>query len=121
MNMLGSLPRRQTLARSTALLLSATILGALVFAWTPASSAARKTPPRGPSYMTGISDSQDEMFANPLWQQLHTQISRLVIPWDVAVRSYDLDQAEVWIHDAEARHQKILVAFYHSEYTKTKL
>ncbi len=71
--------------------------------------------------MTGISDSQNEMFGNPLWQQLHTKISRLVTPWDVAERPYDLQQAAAWIKDAEARHQKILVAFYHSEYTKLKL
>jgi hypothetical protein len=61
------------------------------------------------------------MFGNPLWQQLHTRISRLVIPYDVAVRSFDLQQATIWIRDAEARHQKILVAFYHSEYTKMHL
>jgi hypothetical protein len=71
--------------------------------------------------MTGISDSQNEMFGNPLWQQLHTKISRLVTPWDVAERPYDLQEAAAWIKDAEARHQKILVAFYHSEYTKLKL
>jgi hypothetical protein len=86
-----------------------------------ASAAASNGHPRGPSYITGISDSRSEMFANPLWQQLHTKISRLVIPYDVAVRPFDLQQATVWIRDAEARHQKILVAFYHSEYTKMRL
>ena len=61
------------------------------------------------------------MFGNPLWQQLHTQIARLTVPYDVAVRPYDLEQAEAWIHAAEARHQKILLAFYHSEYTPMKM
>lgn len=91
---------------------------ALVFASSAASSGRRQ---RGPSYMTGISDSRNEMFSNNLWQQLHTKISRLVIPYDVAVRPYDLHEATTWIHEAEARHQKILVAFYHSEYTKLHL
>jgi hypothetical protein len=120
--------------KPTAALLCAALIGALALTATlavPAGSsptraaiargAATKARPRGPSYMTGISDSNDEMFGSQLWQQLHTQIARLVIPWDVAVRPYDLEQAEAWIHDAEARHQKILVAFYHSEYTKKKL
>jgi hypothetical protein len=134
MNMPGSSPPRPISGRSPAALLCAALIGALALTATlaaPAGSsptrsaiargASKNTRPRGPSYITGISESQDEMFGNPLWRQLHTQISRLVIPWDVAARPYDLEQAEAWIHDAEARHQKILVAFYHSEYTKTKL
>ena len=43
------------------------------------------------------------------------------MPYDVAVRPYDLEQAEAWIRAAEARHQKILVAFYHSEYTPMRM
>jgi hypothetical protein len=119
--------------RSTALLLCAALIGALALAWTlsaPAGSsadavahrsAAKKTSHRGPSYMTGISDSRDEMFGNPLWQQLHTQIARLTVPYDVAVRPYDLQQAAAWIKAAEEHHQRILVAFYHSEYTPMKM
>jgi len=73
------------------------------------------------TYLTGVGDEQSEMFVNPLWQQLHTKIVRYIVPYDAAVRSYSLDQAKLWIHAAEARHQQILVAFYHSEYTPTKL
>jgi hypothetical protein len=138
MHVAGPSARRRLRPPLLALLLGALALaGALVVA-APAGSAhvarsagrpraaasataARTHGARGPSYITGISDSNSEMFGNPLWQQLHTQISRLVLPWDVAVRQYDLGQAEAWIRDAEARHQKILVAFYHSEYTKLKL
>jgi hypothetical protein len=83
--------------------------------------AIRASKAHGEWYMTGISDSREEMFSNKLWKQLHTKISRLVIPYDVAVRPYDLHFATTWIRDAEANHQKILVAFYHSEYTKMKL
>jgi hypothetical protein len=104
------LPRRPTI------LLASLLALALV-----AASPARSSSSHGEWYMTGISDSRSEMFGNSLWQQLHTKISRLVIPWDVAERPYDLRQAATWIDDAEARHQKILVAFYHSEYTKLKL
>jgi hypothetical protein len=73
------------------------------------------------TYLTGVGDEQHKMFANPLWQQLHTKIVRYIVPYDAAVRSYSLDQAKLWIHAAEARHQQILVAFYHSQYTPTKL
>ena len=61
------------------------------------------------------------MFGNPLWTQLHMKIVRYIAPYDAATRPYSLDKATVWIHDAEAKHQQILVAFYHSEYTPTKL
>jgi hypothetical protein len=83
-------------------------------------------PPRAPAhaasfFMTGIGDEHPEMFTNPLWQQLHTKITRYIAPYDAAVRPYSLKQAEIWIGAAEARHQKILVSFYHSEYTPTTL
>ncbi|HXB65563.1 MAG TPA: hypothetical protein VNV42_11885 [Solirubrobacteraceae bacterium] len=111
MNMLRSLLRR----RSTILLAP---LLALVLV---APSTAQKAQVHGYWFMTGISDSREEMFGNSLWKQLHTKVSRLVTPYDVAVRPYDLHQATTWIHDAEANHQKILVAFYHSEYIKMHL
>jgi hypothetical protein len=72
-------------------------------------------------FKTGIGDEHPEMFANPLWVQLHTQITRYIAPYDAAVRPYSLMQATNWIRAAEARHQKVLVAFYHSEYTPTRL
>jgi hypothetical protein len=37
------------------------------------------------------------------------------------VRPYSLDRAKLWIRAAEAQHEQILVAFYHSEYTPTKM
>jgi hypothetical protein len=132
--------RRTSTARAprtpkTAALICAALLCALALAWTLAASAgsapvragvaasasAAKRAPRGPSYMTGIGDDQDEMFANPLWQQLHTKIVRDIVPYDVAVRPYDLEHATEWIRAAEAQHQRILVAFYHSEYTPSRM
>ncbi len=73
------------------------------------------------SYLTGIGDEQGEMFGNPLWQQLHTKIARYIAPYDAVAHPYSLDKARVWIHEAEAHHQQVLVAFYHSEYTPLKL
>ncbi len=73
------------------------------------------------SYLTGIGDEQTEMFTNPLWQQLHTKIARYIAPYDAAVRPYSLQLARQWIGAAEADHQQVLVAFYHSEYTPTKM
>ena len=61
------------------------------------------------------------MFSNPMWQQLHTKIARYIAPYDAAVRPYSLQLARAWIGAAEAQHQQVLVAFYHSEYTPTKM
>jgi hypothetical protein len=82
-----------------------------------------QTPPAhaASSYLTGIGDEQGEMFGNPLWQQLHTKIVRYIAPYDAVVHSYSLDKAIVWIRAAEAAHEQVLVAFYHSEYTPLKM
>lgn len=91
------------------------------------SSAQRATSSSKPlahlaaSYLTGIGDEGTEMFTNPLWTQLHTKIARYIAPYDAAVRPYSLQLAEAWIGAAEAAHQQVLVAFYHSEYTPTKM
>lgn len=73
------------------------------------------------SFLTGIGDQRTEMFSDPLWLQLHTKIARYIAPYDAAVRPYSLQLAREWIGDAEAAHQQVLVAFYHSEYTPTKM
>jgi hypothetical protein len=73
------------------------------------------------AYLTGVADEQSEMFSNPLWQQLHTKITRYIAPYDAAVRPYSLQLARQWIAAAEAQHQRVLVAFYHSEYTPTRM
>jgi len=73
------------------------------------------------SYLTGIGDEQGEMFGNPLWQQLHTKIVRYIAPYDAIAHPYSLNKAKFWIHEAEAHHQQVLVAFYHSEYTPLTL
>ncbi len=85
---------------------------------------ARAPAPRADAasfFMTGIGNEHAGMFADPLWQQLHTKITRYIAPYDAAVKPYSLAQARAFIAAAEAHHQKVLVAFYHSEYTPTVL
>ncbi len=108
--------------RPLPLLALALLCGAFATASVPSAIGSGK--PRAHSasfYLTGIGDEQTEMFANPLWQRLHTKIARYIAPYDAAVRSYSLDKARAWIRAAEAKHVQVLVAFYHSEYTPTKM
>ena len=91
------------------------------------ASSARKPATRTPSahaastYLTGLGDESPEMFTDPHATQLRTKIVRYIAPWDAVAHSYSLDKAKVWIKDAEERHMQVLVAFYHSEYTPTRL
>ena len=73
------------------------------------------------SYLTGIGDQQAGMFTDAYWQRLHTRIARYIAPYDAAVRPYSLDLVRAWIKAAEERHIQVLVAFYHSEYTPTRM
>ena len=111
--------------RTTRRLLSILTLSILSAALTPGAiseaGAARSSAHAASSYLTGIGDEQARMFANPLYQQLHTKIVRYVVPYDAVVHPYSLDQAITFIRDAEAAHEQLLVAFYHSEYTPTKM
>jgi hypothetical protein len=102
------------------------VLGALALAPVAVGKAGARQgmPPQAhaaSSFLTGIGDEQDEMFTNLLWQRLHTRIARYIAPYDATVRSYSLTRARNWIRAAEAQHEQILVAFYHSEYTPTKM
>jgi len=73
------------------------------------------------SYLTGIGDEGPEMFTNPLWRQLHTKVVRYIAPYDAIAHPYSLSRADAFIRAAEAAHQQVLVAFYHSEYSATRL
>ncbi len=98
-------------------------LGAAGAASTKASGAARSAPTAhaAATYLTGLGDESAEMFSDPNAKQLKTRIARYIAPWDAVAHSYSLDKAKVWIKDAEAQHMQVLVAFYHSEYTPTRL
>ncbi len=73
------------------------------------------------SFLTGIGDEQALMFSNPLWQQLHMKIVRYIAPYDAVTHADDLARAKDWIERAEANHDQVLVAFYHSERTPTRM
>jgi hypothetical protein len=123
MNMLKDL-RPHLRPRALAPLAGALLLAAFILA-APAALAGRPSKhavhAASSSYLTGVADEQSEMFGNPLWQQLHTKITRYIAPYDAAVRPYSLQLARAWIAAAEAQHQQVLVAFYHSEYTPTRM
>lgn len=130
---MNMLPRIRPLTLLVAAVLSAALLAGAAsalagsshsVAGASSSPGAASSAPRAhasASFLTGIGDQQTEMFTNPLWLQLHTKIARYIAPYDAAVRPYSLQLAREWIGEAEADHQQVLVAFYHSEYTPTKM
>ena len=109
-------PRPLSLLLATLVLAACLLLapGALGKAKAPRAHAAA-------SYLTGVGDESIEMFGNPLWAQLHTKIVRYIAPYDAVAHSYSLDKARLFIREAEAHHQQVLVAFYHSEYSPLTL
>jgi hypothetical protein len=110
--------------RLRALLLVTAALLLVSILTVPAALGRSSASPRAhaaSSYQVGISDQQTEFFSNPLWQQLHTKIARYAAPYDAAVRGDELAKAREWISAAEAQHQQVLIAFYHSEHTPTTL
>ncbi len=114
-------PRTPLLALFVGGALSLILAGAVVGSSSLAASSPKPRAHTASFFLTGIGDQRTEMFTNPLWLQLHTKISRYIAPYDAAVRPYSLQLAREWIADAEAAHQQVLVAFYHSEYTPTKM
>jgi hypothetical protein len=120
------LPRRSLLLVALATICA--VCAALAFGHAGAAAAKSAKPATaGPrahvasTYFTGLGDEKPEMFTDPNWLQLRTKIARYIVPYDAVAHSYSLDKAKVWIKAAEAAHQQILIAFYHSEYTPTRL
>jgi hypothetical protein len=73
------------------------------------------------TYMTGIGDENAKMFQSSFWTRLHTKIVRYIAPYDAVAHRDSLNKARAFIQGAEAAHQKVLVAFYHSEHSPTTL
>jgi hypothetical protein len=114
----------RTHRRPLTILIAAALSGALALGAIGQAGAAAGGVPRAHAanyYLTGIGNENPNMFSNPLYQQLHTKIVRYVVPYDAVVHPYSLDQAIAFIDAAEATHEQVLVAFYHSEYTPTQL
>jgi hypothetical protein len=120
MNMPENAPLPRRLAAALALCVLLLCFGALAAAQAAAPHRTSAHAARA-GFQTGIGDEQAEMFTDPNWLRLHTKIARYIAPYDAAVRSYSLDKAIVWIHAAEVAHQQVLVSFYHSEYTPTRM
>jgi Glycosyl hydrolase catalytic core len=121
-----SLTRRLTLGGALLLIVAIASLAAAQAgtAAKPSRSANAGKSPRAhaaATYLTGIGDETTEMFGDPNWKQLHTKIARYIVPFDAAVHSYSLDKAKLWMKAAESQHIQVLVAFYHSEYSPTKM
>src|SRR6266566_5174813 len=113
----------RTLALATAV---AAMLACALFATGAAGhgrsrAGVRSTAHAASRYMVGIGDEYARMFGSPLWQQLHTKIARYIAPYDAVAHRDSLARATEWIAAAEAQHAQILVAFYHSEHTPTRL
>jgi hypothetical protein len=99
-------------------------LALLVAALAAPNAIGRGSAPRAhaaSTYLTGVGDEHAKMFQNPFWARLHMKIVRYIAPYDAVAHSYSLDQAITFIRGAEAMHQQVLVAFYHSEYTPLTL
>jgi hypothetical protein len=111
-------------AALTPLLLGRTTAASARPSLEPSAKAAVKRTPTAhaaATYLTGIGDESPEMFTDPNWKQLKTKVARYIAPYDAVAHSYSLDKAKVWIKAAEAAHQQVLVAFYHSEYSPTRM
>ena len=106
---------------SVSLLAAALAFGAISQAGAAPSARSGTRAHAADSYMTGIGNENPKMFRNSLYKQLHTKIVRYVAPYDAVAHPYSLKQAINFIGAAEAEHEQVLVAFYHSEYSPTKL
>jgi hypothetical protein len=71
--------------------------------------------------LVGIGDEYAQMFGEPLWQQLHTKIARYIVPYDAVAHRDSLARATAWIRSGEEQNVQMLVAFWHSGHTPTKL
>jgi Glycosyl hydrolase catalytic core len=73
------------------------------------------------AYTTGLGDEQPSMFDSPYFKALHVKIARYIAPYDAADVPRDLQIARAWIQKAESQHIRVLVAFYHSRNSPTKM
>lgn len=83
------------------------------------------------AYLVGVADEQAAMFANPYYTKLIAResagrrISRYIAPYDLADGRRRnvafLNEFINWYRHAQADHVQMLVAFYHSELSPTRL
>jgi hypothetical protein len=109
------------LTHTRAQLALALVCALCLAAASPAAGGASTRAHRAATYLTGIGNERAQMFASGYWARLHMKIVRYVAPYDAAVHRDSLNAARAFIRAAEATHQQVLVAFYHSEHTPTRL
>ncbi|MHB8241411.1 MAG: hypothetical protein ACYDHN_05420 [Solirubrobacteraceae bacterium] len=97
------------------------LLGALAVPSAVGRGSKPTTAHAASAYMTGLGNETAKMFSDPLFEQLHTKIVRYIAPYDAVTHVASLNKAIGFIQAAEIQHEQVLVAFYHSEYTPTKL
>jgi hypothetical protein len=83
------------------------------------------------AYLVGVADQNASMFVDPFYTQLiakqpsSQRISRYIAPYDVANANRRnkafLNEFINWYRHAQADHVQMLVAFYHSELTPTRM
>jgi hypothetical protein len=78
-------------------------------------------PAAAQAFTTGVADEQVAMFASKYYQALHVKIVRYITPYDTADSPQDLADARAWMQTAQASGKEILVAFYHSRKTPTRM
>jgi hypothetical protein len=78
-------------------------------------------PGTGSANTTGLGDENAAMFRSTYFQALHTKIVRYIVPYDAADVLVDRNLATGWIRAAEAQHFRILIAFYHSRVSATRM
>jgi hypothetical protein len=116
------LPRKHKPLRRTALVAALALSAALLIAPVAGGRASSHVRAHSSaSYATGIGDENGQMFREGNYQNLHTKIVRYIAPYDASVHRDNLNTATAWIQLAEARHQQVLVAFYHSQHSPTRL
>ncbi|HWX75242.1 MAG TPA: hypothetical protein VNZ05_08045 [Solirubrobacteraceae bacterium] len=113
--------RHKCLATLLAALLACGLLAALTSGRARAARPAHHGAHAASHYLVGIGDEFSQMFSSQLWQQLHTKIARYIAPYDAVTHRDSLARVTAWIQAAEEQHEQILVAFYHSEHTPTRM
>jgi hypothetical protein len=88
------------------------LLAVAAFAFTPAAQARP---------LVGVGDNGPAMFLDPNFQDLHTRISRKIIPYDFQHSSFELDQLRAWVTNATALGIDPLIALEHSHKYPQKL
>ncbi len=109
------------LSRLPVLAVSLALLAGLLAAPSATGSSPAPHAHASATYLTGIGDEHAQMFRSSLWTRLHTKTVRYIAPYDAVAHRDSLNDAITFIQAAEAAHQQVLVAFYHSEHTPTIL